>query len=119
MSIYRSFLSEKEKTKQQITLVEKGEILSEDVEVAKFLNSFCEHAVKAIHISENTSLLNISLKIIDDPIDRLLEKFASYPGILKIRLMVTNEYFSFSEVDFVDIEKELLHVNAKQSLFKE
>ena len=109
------FFSEKVKTKQQITLVEKGEILSEDVEVAKTLNSFFENAVKTLDISENTPLLNISSEKIDDPIDRLLEKFASHPSILKIRKMVTDEHFSFSEVDLVDVEKELLQLNAKKA----
>ena len=107
--------SEKVKTRQKITLVEDNEIISDDSEVAKKLNSFFEEAVNSLDITENSFLLNRSAEEIEDPIDRLITKFENHPSILKIKEMVCKEEFSFNLVDLADVEKELSQLNSKKA----
>ena len=109
------FFSEKVTMKQKITIVEGDEIISEDMEVAKTLNSFFEKAVTSLEINENTFLLNKRVDEVEDPIERLIQKFESHPSILKIREMVSTENFTFKQVSLEDIEKELLQLNSKKA----
>ena len=79
----KPFLTHKGETHKKITLIENGEILTEDKTVAETLNNFFSDAPKSLGIQENRYLLN-STTGLTDPVDRAIMKFQSHPSILQI-----------------------------------
>ena len=78
------------------------------------MNSFFQEAVKSLNIQENSYLLNPVI-VTDCPVDIAIEKFSSHPSILKIREMVPQTKFSFSQVTEIDVERELSNLNARKA----
>ena len=72
--IVKPFLSDKILSREQITLVENNEIISEDIDAAQTLNSFFSNIVTNLKIpayaDSNSSLENVS-----DPIIKLILKY--------------------------------------------
>ena len=69
----KPFLTDKGTTSRKITLIESGEILTEDVKVAETLNCFFSDAPKKLNITVNQYLLN-STDGLNDPVDIALKK---------------------------------------------
>ena len=69
----KSFPTDKVKTHKKITLIENGEILTEDKTVAETLNNFFSDTPKSLGIQENRYLLN-STTGLTDPVDRAIMK---------------------------------------------
>ena len=77
----KPFLSDKIVSKEQITLVEKKEIISEDSDVAQTLNSFFSNIVTNLKIPACVDS-NSNLENVTDPIIKLILKYRDHPSIL-------------------------------------
>ena len=109
----KSFLTDKGTTSRKITLIDSGEILTEDVKVAETLNCFFSDAPKKLNMTVNQYLLN-STDGLNDPVDIALKKFDSHPSILQIRKYVSNTTFSFNAVSQADVETVIKNFNPKK-----
>ena len=77
--VTKSSLSDKE----QINLVEKGEILKTDIETAEVLNTFFVNIVKSIEINQYSNFDPV-INHVKDPTLRAILKFKDHPTILAI-----------------------------------
>ena len=68
---------------QNITLVEKDIIISDDQAIAERFNSFFVNSVKSLEILENKILLMPS-EHIDNDISKAIHKFENHPSIIEI-----------------------------------
>ena len=112
--ITKPFFSNKGRTDASITLVEGDEIISDDAQIAEKFNTFFQHAVKNLEITENKFLLcdtdNIS------GIEKAIEKFNRHPSILSINEKVkTDSNFSFIKIGLNEIKSELKALNGKKN----
>ena len=64
----KPFLSNKEDFHKQITLIEGGQIISEDIEVAEKFSNYFQNAVKCLEILEYKDTLT-NVDGLKDPID--------------------------------------------------
>ena len=98
---------------KQITLIDVQEIISEDKDVAENLNF--ENAVKSLEIIGNKEILT-SINGVDDPIDISIKKYEIHPSILLIKEKVSLDFqkFSFSLTDLIDMEKEIKSLNPQK-----
>ena len=100
---------------QKITLVNRGEIISKDEEVAKTFNEYFIESVKSLNITENKDVLT-NTGDLNDPVEIALKKFNKHPSILKIKENVTVESkFSFSRINYSEMEVEVMNLNAKKT----
>ena len=77
--VIKSLLSGKE----QINLVEKGEILKTDIETAEVLNTFFLNMVKNLEINQYSNFDPV-INHVKDPTLRAILKFKDQPTILAI-----------------------------------
>ena len=113
----KPFLSDKIVSKEQITLVENNEIISEDSDVAQTLNSFFSNIVTNLKIpayaDSNSNLENVS-----DPIIKLILKYRDHPSILTIGEVCkekSDSPFLFTGIDKEEILKEILNLDASKA----
>ena len=101
--VTKSSLSDKE----QINLVEKGEILKTDIETAEVLNTFFVNIVKSIEINQYSNFDPV-INHVKDPTLRAILKYKDHPSILAIQNNCKNGIkFAFEEIDLASIEKEI------------
>ena len=87
------------KQEQDITIVENGEIFSEDKDIAETFSSFFKDAVKSLNISDNSQYLTSTEGLLD-PVEIAIKKFENHPSIINIQRNSNNEQeFAFSYVD--------------------
>ena len=82
--IIRPSLSDKSCVKEQINLVEKGEILKTDLETAEVLNTFFGNIVKNLEINQYLNFDSVTINV-KDAILRAILKYKDNPIILAIR----------------------------------
>ena len=83
----------------KITLIENGEVVSDDQINAESFNDFFIDAVSSLAIEENKALLDDASDLLD-PVKKSIKKFRNHPSILNIRKNVSvTSKFSFIEVD--------------------
>ena len=111
----KPFLSEKGNPSSKITLVEGEAIISEDNDVAQYLNKFFSDTVKLLDIPLNSYITNPTDKFLTDPIEIAIQKFDSHPSVLKIRERVQNSCFKFHPTDLKEVEKEISNLNRNKS----
>ena len=109
----KPLFSDKGQQTKQITLIDKGNIISDDHEVADTFSSIFNHAVNSLNIEENKHLLTFSEAL--DPIDKAIKVYEAHPSILKIKEINKAQNFSFSEVNLSEIEKQLQNLNPKKA----
>ena len=110
----KPFLPDKGTNISNITLIEKDEIISNDVDVTDTLNKFFEDTVSSLKIREPTEYLNENINEYDY-IDSILVKYASHPSIKMVRERVNVPSFKFHPTSFAEIETEIYNQNAKKS----
>ena len=88
--IIRPSLSDKSCVKDQINLVEKGEILKTDLETAEVLNTFFGNIVKNLEINQYLNFDSVTINV-KDPILRAILKYKDNPIILAIRNNCKNQ----------------------------
>ena len=110
----KPFLSDKCSQASKISLVQKGNVISDDQELTRTFNSFFETAVDSLGIKENASDLDISINS-EDPVDIAIMKYREHPSIIKITENVSFESrFRFKIVNDNDIQREVLKLNSKK-----
>ena len=94
-------------TKENITLVNEGKIITEDVQVAQTFNDFFDNAVNSMNIEEDKYLETDNIRL-SDPVEIAIKKNENHPSIIKIKENIkNNKTFSFSEVNTNDIASEI------------
>ena len=100
---------------QKITLIENGNIVSNEDNVAKVFNNFFVDSVASLNISENKALLN-STDGLTDKVEIALKKFDRHPSILSINAKVRIETkFSFSKISISDMKNEIRNLDIKKA----
>ena len=110
----KPFLSEKGTIKAKITLVESGEIISEDEQISEILNSFFAGSVQSLDIQENRYITNPTDGL-TDPINIALKKFESHPSILKIKKKISTSVFSFTPVSLENVNDAIESLDPKKA----
>ena len=111
------FLSDKIVSKEQITLVENNEIISEDSDVAQTFNSFFSNIVTNLKIPAY-AVSNSNLENVADPIIKLILKYRDHPSILTIGEVCkekSDSPFLFTGIDKEEILKEILNLDASKA----
>ena len=94
-------------TKENITLVNEGKIITEDIQVAQTFNDFFDNAVNSMNIEEDKYLETDTIRL-SDPVEIAIKKIENHPSIIKIKENIkNNKTFSFSEVNTNDIASEI------------
>ena len=105
--VIKPSLSDKSCAKDQINLVEKGEILKTDLETAEVLNTFFGNIVKNLEINQYSNFDPV-INHVKDPTLRAILKYKDHPSILAIQNNCKNGIkFAFEEIDLASIEKEI------------
>ena len=98
-----------------ITLIENGEVVTDDKLNAECFNGFFIDAVQSLSIQENMALLD-DIGNMSDPVKIAIKKFGNHPSIIDIKKNVSiNSTFSFSEIDISEMISEINKLNAKKS----
>ena len=99
----------------KITLVENGEVVTDDKLNAESFNGFFIDAVSSLAIEENRALLD-DVDEDMDPMKRAVKKFGHHPSIIDIKRNVTVESkFTFTAVDVAEMKAEINNLNVKKS----
>ena len=100
---------------KKITLVENGEVVTDDKLNAESFNGFFIDAVSSLSIEENRALLD-EFDYDSDPVKRAINKFGHHPSIIDIKKNVSVvSKFSFIEVDVDDMKTEINKLDEKKS----
>ena len=100
---------------KNITLVETGEIVTDDQKIAETFNSFFIDAVSSLSIEENKALLD-DVDDITDPVRRAINKYQNHPSIISIKKHAkVMEKFSFWDVDTEEMISEIINLDAKKA----
>ena len=86
----------------KIKLVEKGEVVSKNDEIATHFNNYFNDITEGLNIKK----WSISDKLSDDPLVNTIQKYENHPSIIKIKSSVeTTQLFDFNFVSSDDISK--------------
>ena len=69
--------------REKITLVEDGEIIDDDLQVAETFNTFFSNSVNALGIVENKLLLN-PVSCSDEGVEKCIKMYETHPSIINI-----------------------------------
>ena len=83
--VIKPFFTNKSTFGRNIKLIEKKEILKDDIEIAEELNIFFSNAVKSLNIAENAYITNSVSDNLKDLVTRAIEKFKTHPSVLIIK----------------------------------
>ena len=97
----------------KISLVEKGEIISDKSKVANSFSNLFENAIRSFGIKANEhSQEDCDLK---NSVEIIIKKFEQHPIINLINKNITNnEKFDFSPVDDEKVSKEIINLDNKK-----
>ena len=113
--VIKPSLSDKSCVKEQINLVEKGEILKTDLETAEVLNTFFGNIVKNLEINQYSNFDPV-INNVKDPTLRAILKYKDHPSILAIQNNCKNRIkFAFEEMDLASIEKEIHNLKTNKA----
>ena len=75
-------------------LVENGELIDDDLEIAETFNAFFSNSVNTLGIVENKLLLN-SVSVSDVGIDKCIKMYETHPSIINIRkhVKIDHEFY--------------------------
>ena len=114
----KPFLSEKNKSREQITLVkENDEIIWDDVAVANTLNKFFSNIVKNLKIPERFVNNSLPHSLSSHPTLKAILKYKDHPSIPVIkRFSQRISSFYFSTVDKDTVLKEIKKLNSNKAV---
>ena len=111
----KPFLSDKCPSNEKVILVEEGEIISKDSEVAEVLNTFFSNIVSNLNIPEYQMNDPISDNI-NDPVLKAIAKFKNHPSIKAIeKISKPDNLFNFSNVDKEEVFKDIISLDASKA----
>ena len=115
----KPFISDKSSSKSRIILIEEGETVSNESDVAEIFNKVFVKITKSLGIIENQNII-LDSEDISDPIDQIIFKFSRHPSIQKVRSLNGNiGSFSFEKVSADNMENEIDTLNpSKSTTFK-
>ena len=105
----KPLFSEKHNISRKITLIERDDIISNDVNVAEVMNDFFSNAVANLDITGYSTTDDPNNT--DDVISKIIYKFKDHPSILKIKELEIKDKFSFSLSCLADTELEIKKLN--------
>ena len=101
--------------REKIMLVENGELIDDDTEIAESFNAFFSSSVDALGIVENKLLLN-PVSTTDVGVDKCIKMYETHPSIINIKKHVTiEEEFYFSPITAAEMEKKIASLNPKKN----
>ena len=103
------------KSKEKITLVENGEIISSDIEVAKTFQNFSSSIVKNLNIQRDETRLSKTTQ--ENPVLACIEKFSKHPSIVSIKKLMeaTSNKSSFKYEDRKKFLTEIQNLNSRKA----
>ena len=107
------FFTDKETSRNSISLIEGSKIIVEDMEITETLNTYLKYAVSSLGISEPREFIT-SHGNLNDPIDSILLKVSIHPSILMIKAIELKSTFSFNESSLTEIQSEINALNTKK-----
>ena len=112
----KPFFTDKNKQNGKILLVENNEIIMDNKINAEIMNEYFVNITQTLDIPKfTTEKLPFGIECVD-PIDEIIFNFSKHPSITKINNIVKPlKTFAFEEVEQIQIEKEILQLNAKKS----
>ena len=107
----KPLFSEKVQTSSKITLVDKGELITDDTNVAEAFNNYFINISDTLELSNeaaNASFCSDVMTLVD-PIDTIIGKFENHPSILQIKVSTDQR----QQFDFQKTTKEEVHDQIK------
>ena len=109
----KSFFSDKSNKFKNISLLENGNLLTDDFEIAKTINKYFQNLVPNLALKIPSNLLCQTPKNGDKTLAAIY-KYQNHPRIKTI-LEKCNFSFSFKTVSLTDIEKEMKSLNTNKA----
>ena len=115
--LIKSSFTDKVILKQKINLMNDGEIISDDNNIAGIFKDFFSQVVTNLEIKENNDILNLNdISNEESNIDHIVNRYKYHPSILEIKKQVGNvNKFNFEKVSRENVLKELKTINAKKA----
>ena len=112
----KPFFTDKNKKSGKIVLVENNEIIMDNKYNADVMNDYFVNITQTLGIPEfEKEELPINIEFID-PIEEIICSYRKHPSIIKINNIIKfAERFSFNSVDQMQIENEIVQLNAKKA----
>ena len=110
----KPLFSDKISSNNKIILIENGNILSEQRDVAEVLNNAFSNILKDLNIPQYNDP-TINLEGIDNPILAAIEKYKNHPSIQAILSKGPFKNFSFSKVNLDCILKHIKNINIQKA----
>ena len=111
----KPFLSDKCPLNEKIIIVQNGEIISNDKEVAEVLNTFFSNIVSNLNIPEYP-VNDPFIDNINDPILKAIFKYKNHPSIKAIeKVLKLDKLFNFNKVDKEEVFKEIIGLDASKA----
>ena len=115
--IVQPFLSDKIKSRENITLVNNEKITSKEVEVANTLNNFFSTIIKNLKIPEYYAENSLPPNLSRHPTLKAILKYKNHPSISIIkRFSERFSRFHFSQVDKNTVLKEIMKLSLNKSV---
>ena len=102
----------------RITLLENGDILSEESKVADTFNKFFSNVFKELKIEKDDNLLTDVIEK-TDPVLKAIIKYKNRPSILRIKSSFKYpKVFSFKCFNVEDVKREISNISSKEATSK-
>ena len=109
----KPMFSNKNVSKESITLVKDDEIISDSQKVAELFNNFFANIVTELNLAIDEDLLE-NVDHIRNPITKATEKYKNHPSVKLISEKYDKNIFSFEYISFEQIEKEIRKLDTKK-----
>ena len=110
----KTFITDKTKSSEKITLVKDETVTTQDEKNAELLNILFPNAVKNLKIPKfkNTNPL---AERVSDPTLRAILKYKNHPSIVAIRKANNNFHFQFNEVSVEKVYTKMKKLSPRKS----
>ena len=101
-------------TSSSVTLIEDGEVITDDAKIAEIFNHYFANITESLGISEDQSLLSQTTGI-NDPVEKAVKKYKNHPSIRKIKECCELNQFEFKPVTVNEIHLQIQKLNTNKS----
>ena len=101
-------------TSSSVTLIEDGEVITDDAKIAEIFNHYFANITESLGISEDQSLLSQTTGI-NDPVEKAIKKYENHPSIRKIKECCELNQFEFKPVTVNEIHLQIQKLNTNKS----
>ena len=109
----KPFFSDKGVKNGSITLIEGGNFISEDKDVANTISNFFENAVTSLGFQVPEEFITDTTNI-SDPIEATVARYSNHPSIRSINNTAKKSTFSITEVELNDMKMEVDSLDSKK-----